>query len=114
MTEPNLDKILQKLCDYVYNAGASAKHNGIFVGGEPKKEASQAIKALISNQVAKARIEELEHIVSGSEYSADDFDWYEITRAEYTGTKYYSEVRHLTKEERIAELEATLNGVKNK
>ncbi len=60
MTEPNLDKILQKLCDYVYNAGASAKHNGIFVGGEPKKEASQAIKALISDQVAKARIDELE------------------------------------------------------
>ena len=46
MTEPNLDKILQKLCDYVYNAGASAKHNGIFVGGKPKKEASQAIKAI--------------------------------------------------------------------
>ncbi len=54
MTEPNLDKILQKLCDYVYNAGASAKHNGIFVGGKPKKEASQAIKTLISDQVAKA------------------------------------------------------------
>ena len=67
-----------------------------------------------ADQVARARIEELEHIISGSEYSADDFDWYEITRAEYTGTKYYSEVRHLTKEERIAELEATLNGEKNK
>ena len=77
-------------------------------------EAKQAIQAFISDQVARARIEELEHIISGSEYSADDFDWYEITRAEYTGTKYYSEVRHLTKEERIAELEATLNGVKNK
>jgi len=53
-----VDEILQKLCDYVYNAGASAKHNGIFVGGEPKKEASQAIKAIISDQVAKARIDE--------------------------------------------------------
>ena len=57
-----VDEILQKLCDYVYNAGASAKHNGIFVGGEPKKEASQAIKAIISDQVAKARIGELQHI----------------------------------------------------
>lgn len=51
MTEPNLDEILQKLCDYVYNAGASAKHNGIFVGGEPKKEASQAILDWHNKQV---------------------------------------------------------------
>ena len=113
-TEPTIDTILQTLCDYVYNAGELAKHQGIFVGGEPKREALEAIERIISDQVARARIEELEHIISGSEYSADDFDWYEITRAEYTGTKYYSEVRHLTKEERIAELEATLNGVKNK
>jgi len=73
----------------------------------------EQVKALISDQVAKAKIDELEHIVSGSEYSADDFDWYEITLDEYKGTNYYSEVRHLTKEERIAELKDTLNGVNN-
>jgi hypothetical protein len=62
------------------------------------------LEAFISDQVAKARIDELEHIVSGSEYSADDFDWYEKTQDEYTGTRYYSEVRHLSKTDRIAEL----------
>lgn len=38
-----LDDRLQELSNYAYNAGASAKHNGIFVGGEPKKEGKQAI-----------------------------------------------------------------------
>jgi hypothetical protein len=66
--------------------------------------AYKAIQIYISDQVAKARIDELEHIVSGSEYGADDFDWYEKTQDEYTGTRYYSEVRHLSKTDRIAEL----------
>ena len=65
---------------------------------------SDRITKLISDQVAKAKIEELEHIISGSEYSDDDFSWYEKTRDEYTGTNYYSEVRHLSKADRIAEL----------
>jgi hypothetical protein len=108
MTEPNLDEQIDQILTSVkaWNYGGE--------GAARQRKALGEILALISDQVARARIEELEHIVSGNEYSADDFDWYEITRAEYTGTKYYSEVRHLTKEERIAELEATLNGVKNK
>ena len=57
-TEPTIDTILQTLCDYVYNAGELAKHQGIFVGGEPKREALEAIERIISDQVAKARIEE--------------------------------------------------------
>jgi hypothetical protein len=92
---------------------------------EHKTKIKQAIQALIADQMAEyqaqllkdykediatavreARIDELEHIVSGSEYSADDFDWYEKTQDEYTGTRYYSEVRHLSKTDRIAELKA--------
>lgn len=67
-------------------------------------ELKRDFEGYIANQVRKARIDELEHIVSGSEYSADDFDWYEKTQDEYTGTRYYSEVRHLSKTDRIAEL----------
>jgi hypothetical protein len=69
-----VDEILQKLCDYVYNAGASAKHNGIFVGGEPKKEASQAIKAIISDQVAKARIDETKRLMTISPDPKNSWD----------------------------------------
>jgi hypothetical protein len=66
------------------------------------------LETLISTAVREARVDELEHIISGSEYSDDDFDWYEITKDEYVGTKYYSEVRHLDKDSRIAQLKETL------
>jgi hypothetical protein len=90
---------------------------------EHKTKIKQAIQALIADQMAEyqaqllkdykediatavreARIDELEHIISGSEHSDDDFDWYELTKKEYVGTKYYSEVRHLDKDSRIAQL----------
>lgn len=77
-------------------------HSSLTVGGA--NEVVKEIEGLIAQQVREARIDELEHIVSGSEYSADDFDWYEITLDEYKGTNYYSEVRHLSKADRIAEL----------
>ena len=64
----------------------------------------KTLTTAISTAVREARIDELEHIISGSEYSDDDFDWYEITKDEYVGTKYYSEVRHLDKDSRIAQL----------
>ena len=71
---------------------------------EHKTKIKQAIQALIDRECNKARIDELEHIISGSEHSDDDFDWYELTKKEYVGTKYYSEVRHLDKDSRIAQL----------
>jgi len=98
ITEPTIDTLYQKITDICFENGGATK---------PMVD---KLYKLISDQVAKARIDELEHIVSGSEYSDDDFDWYEITRDEYTGKKYYSEVRHLSKKDRIKEL----NGVKNK
>lgn len=103
MTEPNLDEILQKLCDYVYNAGASAKHNGIFVGGEPKKEASQAIKAIISDQVAKARIEAVD-------YYAWRFDCNTAVSELYG----WRDTLERAKEQTLRHFDATLNGVTNK
>jgi hypothetical protein len=62
----------------------------------------------IDRLVTDARIDELKHIVSNSEWSDDDFYWYEVTREEYEGTKYYSEVRHLKRGQRIAELQFQL------
>ena len=73
------------------------------------EEAKQAILDWHNKLIAKARIDEIEHIVSGSEYSDDDFEWYEITKEEYCGTKYYSDTKHLDRDERIAELKAQLH-----
>ena len=58
----------------------------------------------VEEAVREARVDELRHIVSGGGYSADDFYWYEKTEDEYVGNRYYSEVYHLTKGERITEL----------
>lgn len=68
----------------------------------------------IDRLVAEARIDELKHIVSNSEWSDDDFYWYEVTREEYEGTKYYSEVRHLKRDQRIAELQSQLTNKEEK
>jgi hypothetical protein len=75
-----------------------------YLAGKYADKILATFEQTISTAVREARIDELEHIISGSEHSDDDFDWYELTKKEYVGTKYYSEVRHLDKDSRIAQL----------
>ena len=57
--DKSIDEILQQLCNTVYQHGKATRTNTPFHYGEPMKEAKQAIKALIEQEVVEARFEEL-------------------------------------------------------
>ena len=107
-----VEEMLNKVSEYNKLSGkghGDLKDNCYICGISP----SGLIEA-IDRLVTEARIDELKHIVSNSEWSDDDFYWYEVTREEYEGTKYYSEVRHLKRDQRIAELQSQLTNKEEK
>jgi hypothetical protein len=85
-TEPTIDKIIDELLAEAIEkaitewAGQEYPNDATFYD-VTVKEAKQAIKALIANQVAKARIEfakslkSIEYPPSGKEYHFNDGSW---------------------------------------
>ena len=95
-----LDEILGHWIKGYINGSAG----GFYVTNQTKQDILDWHNKQVEEAVREARVDELRHIVSGSGYSVDDFYWYEKTEDEYVGNRYYSEVYHLTKGERITEL----------
>ena len=113
-TKQQIEEMLREYFSEVVKVAVENNNGAIAVFAERAKVVRVKYVEAIDRLVTDARIDELKHIVSNSEWSDDDFYWYEVTREEYEGTKYYSEVRHLKRDQRIAELQSQLTNKEEK